>query len=184
MLVQLEIVQGFADRSFLFCTQLIIGGSEAVKNSMILTKLMESILRVRGINLEPFGAGLIIDAEIAQIGMEIGVMKHFASVLISGIAMPFEFRDDICRMSLLRNTDVYILLGITDFRPAVMTADFRSSVCINLGECRSSALDLACDIGNAHQFISLIILLMKAISSEVNLYFLNSSSSVHCLVKS
>lgn len=65
--------------------------------------------------------------------MEIGVMKHFASVLISGIAMPFEFRDDICRMSLLRNTDVYILLGITDFRPAVMTADFWSSVCINLG---------------------------------------------------
>lgn len=40
--------------------------------------------------------------------------------------MPFEFRDDICRKSLLRNTDVYILLGITDFRPAsVMTADFR-----------------------------------------------------------
>ena len=148
--MQLEVIQCLANRSLLLGAQLIVGGSETVKNSMILAELMEPTLRIRGINLEPFGAGLIVDAEIAQIGVEISVVEHFASVLISGIAMPFEFRDDICRMSLLRDTDVYVLLGITDFRPAVMTADFRSSVCINLGECRSSALDLACDIGNAH----------------------------------
>lgn len=122
---------------------------------MIFAELMEPALGVRWINLEPFGAGLIVDAEIAQIGVEIGVVEHFASVLISGVSVPFEFRDDIRRMGLLRDTDVHILLGIADFRPTVMTMDFRSGVCINLGECRACAPHFAGDIRERHQFISL-----------------------------
>ena len=135
--MQLKIVQGFADRGLLLGAQLIVGGSKTVENPVVLTELMEPVLRFRGIDLEPFGAGLVLDAEFAQICMEIGIVEHFAVVFVGGVPMPFEFRDNVRRMGLLRDTGFHVLLGVADFRPTVMTTDFRSGVRVNLGECRT-----------------------------------------------
>lgn len=49
LLVQLEVIQCLANRSLLLGAQLIVGGSETVKNSMILAELMEPTLRIRGL---------------------------------------------------------------------------------------------------------------------------------------
>ena len=69
---------------------------------------------------------------------------------------------------------------VADLRPAVVPGNFRGGIGVDHGHyLPGSAQGYA-----SHYAISFIMLCMNATSSEVSLYFENSSSSVHALEKS
>ena len=83
-------------------------------------------------------------------------------------------------ITLLFQAFVHRLLGVADLRPAVVPGNFRGGIGVDhRHHLPGSAQGYA-----SHYAISFIMLCMNATSSEVSLYFENSSSSVHALEKS
>ena len=133
------------------------------------------------IQMEPLVFAVVLHIQLAEVGVEIVVGEHLAAaVIVDGIAPPLLVEQHIGGVGLLFQAFVHRLLGVADLRPAVVPGNFRGGIGVDHGHhLPGSAQGYA-----SHYAISFIMLCMNATSSEVSLYFENSSSSVHALEKS
>lgn len=117
------------------------------------------------------------NTEIVQIRMEIGIAERLISTLIYRITIPLTDSPDIGCMCLLTDAIIHILLGITDFYPAVMSPNIRSRIRINLRNGRDSTLDLTGDVADTHQSISFVAEteLFRSESTRCVTYLMSSS---------
>ena len=131
--------------------------------------------------MEPLVLRSFSTFSLRRVGVEIVVGEHLAAaVIVDGIAPPSSW-NSIGGVGLLFQAFVHRLLGVADLRPAVVPGNFRGGIrrrswAPPAGQCAGLCQPLC--------HISFIMLCMNATSSEVSLYFENSSSSVHALEKS
>lgn len=179
--VALVIGLGVADSPFLFFSQGVGDGGIQLHPAPVHSEILKIPPGLLPIQMEPLVFAVVLHVQLAEVGMEIVVGEHLtAAVIVDGIAPPLLVEQYIGGVGLLFQAFVHRLLGVADLRPAVVPGNFRGGIGVDHGHhLPGSARGYA-----SHYAISFIMLCMNATSSEVSLYFENSSSSVHALEKS
>ena len=179
--VALVIGFGVADSSCLFFPQGVGDGGIQLHPAPVHAEILKIPPGLLPIQMEPLIFAVVLHVQLAEVGVEIVVSEHLAaSVIVDGIAPPLLMEQHIGGVGLLFQAFVHRLLGVADLRPTVVPGNFWGGIGVDHGHhLPGSAQGYA-----SHYAISFIMLCINATSSEVSLYFENSSSSVHALEKS
>ena len=179
--VALVIGLGVMDSPCLLLPQGVGDGSIQLHPAPVHAEILKIPPGLLPIQMEPLVFAVVLHVQLAEVGVEIVVGEHLAAaVIVDGIAPPLLVEQHIGGVGLLFQAFVHRLLGVADLRPAVVPGNFRGGIGVDHGHHLSgSAQGYA-----SHYAISFIMLCINATSSEVSLYFEDSSSSVHALEKS
>ena len=125
---------------------------------------------VRAVDVEPLRSLFVLNAVLAQVGMELLVGKPSAgSIVVGCVALPLKFHFSVGRVCLLCNARIYVLFfRVTNLCPAVVLFNLGRRVGIdhrnNARGCLQRNL--------SHHSISLTFASIKEISPSVKPYFL------------
>ena len=140
-----EAADGLTDSLLLAIAQLIALYGPALDDAAVLPELEETVVGGFGANMEPFGMVVALDAELGEIGMEVGVVEGLGAALVNGVAVPFDVPGDACGMALLPHTVLDALpFGVANLHPAAVLGNLGGGVGVDLWQGHVGGMDVRC----------------------------------------
>ena len=86
-----------------------------------------------------------LDAELGEIGMEVGIVEGLGAALVNGVAVPFDVPGDACGMALLPHTVLDALpFGVANLHPAAVLGNLGGGVGVDLWQGYVGGMDVRC----------------------------------------